>query len=350
MDINRSVFGVTRDGRSVDLLTCRNDRGTVLKMMNYGATVIKLEVADRHGHPGNVTLGFDTVAEYEAHGMYLGATIGRFCNRIAGARFRLEGEEYKLAANNGSAHLHGGLTGFDKVIWDVEVVQGRDYAGFRFSYTSRDGEEGYPGNLSVSATYTLNNDNELRIEFRARTDKTTVVNLTNHTYWNLSAGIAPTTLDHYLQIEADRFLDIDGDMTPTSAKDVAGTVMDFTSAYAIGERIAELKQDPGGTRGYDHNYILRHQDGELARAAVVSDPASGRTMEVFTNEPGVQLYTGNFLDESIVNGGHRQHSGFCLETQHFPDSPNRPDFPSVVLEPGETFQSTTLFRFSCPDQ
>lgn len=346
MKIEKSRFGSTTSGQSVDLCTCSNTRGTVLKMSNYGATIVALEVADRSGIPGNIVLGFETVGGYENHDAYFGATIGRFGNRIAGGKFSLGGEDYFLAANNGANHLHGGLKGFDKVVWDAEPVQGDDFVGIRFGYSSPDGEEGYPGNLDVSVTYTLNNDDELSIEYTARTDATTIINLTNHSYWNLSAGRSDTILEHRMQIEAEQFLAIDGNMIPTAAGNVAGGEMDFTTARPVGERIAALKVDPDGPKGFDHNYVLRGQDGTLSLAARVEDPVSGRIMEVLTTEPGVQFYSGNFLDGSAANGGHPQHAAFCLETQHFPDSPNRPDFPSVVLEPDQTYQTVTVYRFS----
>jgi aldose 1-epimerase len=340
-----SSFGITRDGQAAGLFTCANDRGTVLKMTNFGATITALEVAGRDGRRGNVMLGFGSVEGYEGHDAYFGATIGRYGNRIARGRFQLEGEDYFLAQNNGSAHLHGGLKGFDKVLWAVEPVQGDGFVGLRFDHSSPDGDEGYPGALEVSVVYTLNNSDELCIEYSARADATTVVNLTNHAYWNLSAGSSPTVLDHVLQIEADRFLAIDGDMIPTSAENVAKGDMDFSAPRAIGERIAGLKRNPGGPMGYDHNFILRKPAGSLGRAAFVSDPASGRTMEVLTTEPGIQFYSGNFLDGGAANGGHPQHAAFCLETQHFPDSPNRPEFPSVLLRPGEQYHSLTVYRF-----
>jgi len=345
MNIERSLFGTTREGRPVKLFTCSNARGTVLKMINYGATITALEVADRTGQRGNITLGFETVAGYERHNTYFGATIGRFGSRIAGARFNLGGREYILTANVGATHQHGGWKGFDKIVWDAEPVRGEDFVGIRFAYTSTDGEEGYPGTLDVIVVYTLNNDDELRIEYSASTDAATVINLTNHAYWNLSAGSNPIILDHLMQIEADQFLDIDGEMIPTHAEGVTGSAMDFTSPKAIGEHIGELKQNPDGSQGYDHNFILRCQDGTLARAAFVTDPNSGRTLEILTTEPGVQFYSGNFLDGSAINGSHPQHAAFCLETQHFPNSPNRPDFPSVVLEPGENYRSVTVYSF-----
>lgn len=340
-----SSFGISHDGQAIGLFTCANDRGTVLKMTNYGATITALEVAGRDGRRGNVMLGFDSVEGYEGHDAYFGATIGRFGNRISRGRFQLEGEDYFVAQNNGSAHLHGGLKGFDKIVWAVEPMQGDGFVGLRFSHSSPDGDEGYPGTLDVSVLYTLNNADELSIEYTASSDATTVVNLTNHAYWNLSAGASETILEHHMQIEADQFLAIDGDMIPTVAEDVAGSDMDFTAPRAIGERIGGLKHDPAGPRGYDHNFILRNGGGSLARAALVSDPLSGRTMEVLTTEPGIQFYSGNFLDGGAGNGSHPQHAAFCLETQHFPDSPNRPDFPSVLLRPGERYYSQTIYRF-----
>jgi len=349
MNVEKAPFGTTSSGEPVHLYTCTNNHGTVLKMITYGAAITELETADREGIRGNIVLGFESVAAYEGHDAYFGATIGRYANRIAGGRFSLGGQEYLLAANDGNAHLHGGWKGFDKVVWDAEPVQGRGFAGIRFVYSSADGEEGYPGNLEVTAVYTLNSADELRIDYTARADTTTIVNLTNHAYWNLSAGRTPTVLDHRVQIEADRFLAIDRDMIPTGAEDVAGGVMDFTSPRAIGERIAMLKADPDGPRGYDHNFILRSETGLLAPAARVADPASGRAMEVLTTEPGIQLYSGNFLDGGTANGDYPQHAAFCLETQHFPDSPNRPDFPPVVLEPGKTYRSVTVHRFTTQD-
>jgi len=346
MHVERAPFGTTSGGEPVHLYTCINSRGTVLKMITYGATIIALETVDREGIRGNIVLGFDSVPAYERHDAYFGATIGRFANRIAGGRFSLGGEEYRLATNDGNTHLHGGWKGFDKVVWDAEPVQGNDFAGVRFVYSSADGEEGYPGNLEVSVVYTLNSADELCINYTASTDAKTVVNLTNHAYWNLSAGRTPTVLDHKVQIEADQFLAIDGDMIPTDARDVTGGVMDFTSSRAVGERIAMLKVDPDGPRGYDHNFILRGETGLLAPAARVEDPASGRTMEVLTTEPGIQFYSGNFLDGGAANGGYAQHAGFCLETQHFPDSPNRLDFPSVVLVPDQPYRSETVHRFT----
>lgn len=345
MHIEQSSFGTTRDGQAADLFTCSNDRGTVLKMTNYGATMTALEVAGRNGNRGNVMLGFQSVEDYEAHDAYFGATIGRYGNRIARGRFRLEGNDYSLAQNNGKAHLHGGLEGFDKVIWTVESVLGEGHVGLRFNHSSPDGDEGYPGTLDVSVVYTLNNEDEVHIEYSASTDASTIINLTNHSYWNLSAGATSTILNHRLQINADQYLAIDSDMIPTVVRDVAGGDMDFTAPRAIGERISGLKHDAGDPHGYDHNFILRNVNSGLIRAAFVLDPASGRTMEVLTTEPGLQFYSGNFLDGSARNGGHPQHAAFCLETQHFPDSPNRPDFPSVVLKPGEQYHSLTLYRF-----
>ena len=346
MRVEKSFFGKTTDGVDIDLFVCTNNRGTVLKMISHGATVIALDVADRHGEFGNVVLGFDTIGGYETHDSYFGATIGRFGNRITGGRFELDGEQYTLAQNFGTNHLHGGLKGFDRVVWKAEPLQAKDSVGVRFTYQSPDGEEGYPGNLDVAVEYTLNNDNELRIEYFASTDARTVINLTNHSYWNLSAGRSQTILEHVIQIEADRYLAVDEAMVPSDLTDVAGTGMDLTSPGTVGERIAHLKATGTGLDGYDHNYVLRENDGGLVFAASVEDPLSGRVMDVLTTEPGVQFYSGNFLDVGATNGGYPKHAALCLETQHFPDSPNRPDFPSVVINPGEDFHSTTVHRFS----
>jgi aldose 1-epimerase len=346
MKIEKTSFGTTATGRCADLYTCTNARGTVLKMCTYGATIVSFDVADRDGVPGNVVLGFDTVGAYEKHGAYFGATIGRFGNRIAGGRFSLGSESFELAVNDGPNHLHGGVRGFDKVVWDAEPMRDEQSAGVRFGYLSPDGEEGYPGNLEVGVVYALNNDDELRIEYSARTDALTVVNLTNHSYWNLSAGCSEAILRHRLQIHADRFLAVDGDGIPIAAVEVAGSAMDFRSPRPIGERIARLQGDPDGPMGYDHNYLLRAQGGKLMPAARVHDPASGRVMDVLTTEPGLQFYSGNFLDGSESSGGYPRHAALCLETQHFPDSPNRPDFPSAVLEPGGRYHSRTVYRFS----
>ena len=346
MTIEKSSFGKTKDGTEVELYTCRNAGGLVLKVMTYGATVVSMETPDKLGNVKNVQLGFPKLDGYLQRHPYFGATIGRYGNRIAGGKFTLDGKEYKLATNNGPNHLHGGIKGFDAVVWKAEEVKKADSVGVKFSYTSKDGEEGYPGTLQVTATYTLTNANEMRIDYTATTDRPTVLNLTNHCYWNLGGAGSGKILEHRLTIFADKYLPIDATSIPNGElADVKGTAMDFTTPHAIGERIDDLKKPPHQTKGYDHCYVLRGQEGKLALAAKAVDPASGRTMEIWTTEPGVQLYCGNFLDGSAGGGGYSQHDAFCLETQHFPDSPNQPKFPSTVLKPGATFKSTTVHKF-----
>lgn len=345
MTIRKTKFGTTADGLAVDLYECRNRRGAALKMSNYGATIVALEVPDRNGRNGNVVLGFDSLSAYERHDAYFGATIGRHGNRIAGGRFALDGKDYILATNDGKNHLHGGDRGFDKVIWEARPETTVDATGIEFAYTSEDGEEGYPGNLVVTVRYLLGDDNALSIEYVAVTDKTTVVNLTNHAYWNLSAGASPTILDHELMLAADRYVAVNADLIPTGIADVAQSAMDFLEPTAIGAQVNVLPAPQDGPRGFDHCYVLRGQDGSLALAARLHDPQTGRSMEVHTTEPGIQFYTGNFLDGEKTNGGYPQHAAVCLETQHFPDSPNQPNFPSVRLEPGETWRSKTVYRF-----
>jgi aldose 1-epimerase len=292
-----------------------------------------------------VVHGFDNLEQYAKGHPGFGATIGRFGNRIARARFTLDGREYTLAANNGRNHLHGGLKGFDKVVWDARSLPATDHeAAVQFRYLSKDGEEGYPGNLSVTVTYTLTDDNALRIDYEATTDKATPVNLTNHSYFNLAGE--GDVLDHEVMIAADRYTPVDDELIPTGEiTSVKGTPLDFTRPMQIGARIEQLKPKPGG---YDHNYVLNRDGKALALAARATEPKSGRGMEVLTTEPGMQLYTGNFLDGKYTGVGgvaYGRHSGLCLETQHFPDSVNRPNFPSTILRPDETFESTTVFKF-----
>ncbi len=318
--------------------------GTVLKLTDYGAIVVALEVADRNGKRENVTLGFDNLKGYQQRHPYFGATVGRFCNRIAQGKFTLDGKEYTLATNNDPNHLHGGDKGFDRYVWDAEEVEAANGLGIKFSRTSKDGEEGYPGNLSVSVVYFLSNDNELRVEFTATTDAATPVNLTNHSYWNLGGAGSGPVLGHELMLAADKYLPVDDSLIPTGElADVSGTPLDFTKAKKIGADLDKLGGDPGG---YDHCYALRSQDGSLALAARVKDAKSGRVMEILTTQPGIQFYTGNFLDGTEVSGGFAKHHAFCLETQHYPDSPNQPAFPTTVLRPGDTFKQVTVHRFS----
>ncbi len=343
MKLTTEPLGNTPDGQSAKLFTCTNDSGHVLKLSDYGAHIIAVEVPDRDGVLANVTLGFDSFDGYLLRHPYFGSTVGRFCNRIAGGKFTLDGTEYTLAINNGPNHLHGGLRGFDQYVWNVEEITTNDEVGIRFSRVSVDGEEGYPGNLSVSASYTLNQANEVSIEFTASTDATTPVNLTNHAYWNLAGAGSGDVLSHVVQFNADQYLAVDDSLIPTDQASVQGTPLDFVEAGQVGSRIDQLGDDPGG---YDHCYVLRSQNGALSEAAHVSEPTSGRVMQVLTTQPGMQFYTGNFLDGSDACGGFGKHAGLCLETQHYPDSPNRSDFPSAILRPGETFRQLTVHRFS----
>lgn len=342
-----SDFGKTADGNAVKLHTLRNTSGITVRMINFGATVISVETPDKQGKSANITLGFPSLEGYLKRHPYFGSTVGRFANRIAKGKFSLDGQTYTLATNNGPNHLHGGRHGFDALLWDSEGVSDQNSVGVKFSRVSSDGEEGYPGTLRVTATYTLTRDNELRIDYEATTDKPTVVNLTNHAYWNLAGAGNGDILKHELTLLADQYVPVDETSIPTGQlAAVKGTVFDFTEPHVIGERIAELKKPPHTSKGYDHNYVLRSQTGKLALAARVKEPSSGRVMEVLTTEPGVQLYCGNFLDGSDLGNGFKQHDAFCLETQHYPDSPNQPQFPSTTLRPGQTFRSTTVYRFA----
>lgn len=341
--IQKKDFGKTKDGQQVVLYTLKNKNGVVAKIMNYGGIVTELCVPDRNGKIANVCLGFNNFKQYEDGHPYFGALIGRYGNRIAKGRFVLDGKEYKLAINNGPNALHGGLKGFDKVIWKVDPKETTDGPSLVLSYLSADGEEGYPGNLSATVTYTLTNNNELKIDYRAQTDKATVLNLTNHSYFNLAGPGKGTILDHVLTLNADKYTPVDDTLIPTGQiAPVAGTPFDFTKPFAIGARIDKV------TGGYDHNFVLNGGGGKMAACAVLEDPKSGRVMEVTTDQPGVQFYTGNFLDGTLKgNGGvYQKNYGMCLETQHFPDSPNKPNFPSVVLKPGQVFESTTIMKFS----
>ena len=347
MSITKASFGKMKDGTEVFLYTITNKNGLVLKMTNYGATVVSMETPDRTGQRANITLSFPTLDGYLQRHPYFGSTVGRYGNRIAKGKFEIDGQEFTLATNNGPNHLHGGLKAFDALVWKAEEVQTADAAGVKFTLHSPDGDEGYPGNLDVTVTYTLTNSDELRIDYAATTDKPTVVNLTNHNYWNLGGAGSGQILKHELTIAADKYLPIDATAIPTGElANVKGTVMDFTSPHAIGERIDTLKKPPHETKGYDHCYVLRGQPGTLQLAARVKDPASGRVMEIHTTEPAIQLYCGNFLDGSPGNGGFKQHEAFCLETQHYPDSPNQPSFPPTLLKPGQTYKSTTVHKFS----
>jgi aldose 1-epimerase len=344
MDIQITSFGRLPDGTEIDLYALTNKNGVKARIMTYGATLVSLETPDRNGKFADIVLGFDSLVGYLGANPYFGSTVGRYANRIAQGQFILDGVTYPLAKNNGENHLHGGIKGFDKVVWTAEPVRQEGAVGIKLGYLSQDGEEGYPGNLSVTVVYTLTEENELRISYRATTDKATPVNLTNHSYFNLAGQGNGDILGHELMLNADSYTPVDEGLIPTGEiLPVEGTPMDFRSLRAIGARIAEVKG------GYDHNYVLRGGGGKLELAARVDEPASGRVMEIDTTEPGIQFYTGNFLDGTITGKGgkvYKQHYGFCLETQHFPDSPNKPNFPSTILRPGEEFSSLTVYKFS----
>jgi aldose 1-epimerase len=347
--VTRAPFGRTSDGEAVESFTLTNAHGIELRAITYGGVIVSLRVPDRDGRLDDVVLGYDDLDGYLAKPSYFGALIGRYGNRIAGGRFVLDGRTYPLATNNGPNHLHGGVRGFDKRIWKAEAFERPGAAGLVFTRTSPDGEEGYPGNLDVRVTYTLTDRNEVIFEYFATTDKPTVVNLTQHSYFNLAGDGKRDVLGHELTIDADRFTPVDKTLIPTGVlAPVAGTPLDFRQPSAIGARIGADDEQLRNGGGYDHNYVLNRRGEGLARAVRVFEPTTGRTMEVATTEPGLQFYSGNFLDGSITGkGGHlyKRRYGFCLETQHFPDSPNHPGFPSTVLRPGREYRSQTVLTF-----
>jgi aldose 1-epimerase len=347
--LTQGPFDRTPDGQSVDLITLRNQAGVEVRIMTYGATILSLKTPDRAGALDDITLGFDTFAPYVDKSPYFGAVVGRYGNRIAKGKFTLDGQTYTLATNNGANHLHGGLKGFDKKVWKADTFQNVSGVGVKLTYTSADGEEGYPGTLTAEVTYTLTDKNQLIVDYRATTDKATVLNLTQHTYFNLAGGKANDILGHELMLNADRYTPVDDTLIPTGElAQVAGTPFDFRTATAIGARIGQDNEQLKRGKGYDHNWVLTRQGEGVNLAARVLEPTTGRTLEVSTTEPGIQFYSGNFLDGTITGKGGRvypQRSGFCLETQHFPDSPNHPSFPSTVLRPGQDFKSQTVFTF-----
>jgi aldose 1-epimerase len=342
-------FGKTADGTPVELYTLKSANGMTAKVITYGATLTELHVPDKKGQTADVVLGCDDMAGYQSDAnQFFGATTGRVCNRIAKGKFTLDGKEYTLAVNNGKNHLHGGVKrSLDKVVWGVEKRQlPQGQAGLHFTYSSPDGEEGYPGQLNISVFYTITDKNELDITYVATTDKPTPVNLTNHSYFNLAGAGAPTVLDHELTIAADKYTPADDTLIPTGKiEPVAGTPLDFTKPMKIGARIDQLTKTP--YLGYDHNYVLNKADAKVV-AARLRDPSSGRVMTVHTDQPGVQFYSGNFLKGQKGKGGktYAHRSALCLETQHFPDSVNHPEFPSIILKPGTTYRTTTVYAFS----
>jgi aldose 1-epimerase len=344
-----SIAGVTSqswgtvDGTEVFLFTLTNANGTEIKITNYGGIVTSWRTKDRNGNMGNVVLGYDSLSSYLKASPYFGAIIGRYGNRIGNAKFTLDGDTYNLNANDGKNHLHGGVKGYDKVVW-TRVTGDNDEPVLELIYYSYDGEEGYPGNLSIKVVYTLTDNDELVMEYTATTDKATVVNLTNHSYFNLSGDVANTILNHELQIQADKYTPVDEGLIPTGPLvDVTGTPFDFRQATKIGDRINNVEG------GYDHNFVLSRKTAGMEKVATLYDAISGRQLEVITTEPGLQFYSGNFLNGTLSTPDGKpiiKHAALCLETQHFPDSPNKPEFPSTVLRPGETYATTTIYRIT----
>jgi aldose 1-epimerase len=344
MNITKEVFGKAADNKEVVRFILKNSHDITIKIMTYGGIITSILAPDKNGKIDDLVLGFNTMKEYLAEFPYFGALIGRYGNRIAKGKFVLKGKEYKLAVNDGQNHLHGGRIGFDKVVWAATEINNHNEVGVKLTYLSKDGEEGYPGNLTTIVTYLLNDQNELTITYEARTDQTTVLNLTNHSYFNLSGEGSGDILGHEIMINADKYTVVNETLIPTGElRSVKDSPMDLTGFKAIGARINEVEG------GYDHNYVLNKSNNELSLVAKVHEPNSGRQMEVFTTEPGVQFYTGNFLDGTLKGKSgksYTKNAGFCLETQHFPDSPNQPDFPSTVLNPGETYKQVTIYKFS----
>jgi aldose 1-epimerase len=344
--IVKTEFGKLPDGRLAYLYTLTNKNGLVMKVTNYGGTVTSLSVPDKNGSLADIVLGFDTLQGYLEATAYFGAIVGRYGNRIAKGQFKIDGINYILAKNNGPNTLHGGIVGFDKVLWETSEINDTTGAGLKLHYISKDGDEGFPGNLNVTVTYMLTNTDDLKIVYEATTDKATPLNLTHHSYFNLAGAGNGDVLGHSVMINAQRYTVVDTTLIPTGElKDVKATPFDFTTPRTIGSRINELGVIPVG---YDNNYVLNNSSLNPALAARVSEPVSGRVMEVYTDQPGVQFYTGNFLDGSVTgkNGkAYKQHYGFCLETQKFPDSPNQPAFPNSVLQPGTKYRSTTIYKF-----
>ncbi len=347
--VKKSDFGKMPDGQAVDLYTLTNKNGVQVAITNYGGIIVSILAPDRNGKMADVVLGFDNLKGYLGTQPFFGALVGRYANRIAHAKFTLDGHEYKLAQNDGPNTLHGGLKGFDKKVWTARELKGNEPA-IELTYLSKDGEEGYPGNLSVKVVYTLSNDNGVKIDYTATTDKDTVLNLTNHSYFNLAGEGTGDILKQQMMINADKFTPVDATLIPTGElRSVQGTPFDFRKSTAIGARIEDKDEQLKLGHGYDHNFVLNRKGPGLSLAARATDPASGRVLEVLTTQPGVQLYTGNFLDGKIHGKGGKVYghrAAFCLETQHFPDTPNHPKFPTAELKPGQMYHQVTVFKFS----
>jgi aldose 1-epimerase len=350
LSIQKAPFGTTKEGQAVDLYTLRNASGFAVKVMTYGAILYSFEVPGRDGRTANVTANRETLEDYETRSFCFGSFIGRYANRIARGQFTLDGRAVSLARNGGAHHIHGGNRGFDKRVWHAEPTTGTDAVTLKLTYRSPDGEEGYPGTLDCVILYELNDQNEWKMDYTAVTDRPTVVNFSNHSYWNLAGAQSGTVLDQELTVNADRYLAVDEALIPTGGTlPVVGTPVDFRTPHRIGERIGQIR-DKQFNGGYDHCLVVNHlRPGDLTFCARLKDLKSGRTMEVWTTEPGVQIYSANFPSGS-VQGPHGypypEHAGVCLETQHYPDSPNHPEFPSTVLRPGQTYHSTTVHKFN----
>ena len=348
--IEKSPFGTTIEGIDVDKYKLSNRQGMEISIINYGGIITSWTAKDKNGVYEDIVLGYNVLSEYEKETPYFGAIIGRYGNRIAKGKFSIEGKEYTLAVNNGENHLHGGVKGFDKVVWDAETRSTDSSASLILTYLSKDMEEGYPGNLEVEVVYTLNNQDELSVTYKATTDKTTVINLTQHSYFNLSANFNNTILNHELILNSDSFLPVDNTLIPTGEfRDVTNTPFDFRTSKTIGQHINEEDLQLKNGFGYDHCWVLNEQDKGVRFVASAFEPQSRRYLEIFSDEPGIQFYSGNFLDGTLPsknNGSYEFRSGFCLETQHFPDSPNHKNFPSVILRPEEEYKSQTIFKLS----
>lgn len=353
-EVTETSFGTTKDGKAITLYTLDNANGMEVDIITYGGIVARMTAPDRNGVYGDVVQGFSTIAGYEADASFQGALIGRYGNRIAHGKFEIDGTTYELATNDEPggipAHLHGGNVGYNKVVWDAESVVKDGIEGVKLSYLSKDGEEGYPGNLDITVTYWLLDDDSLKIHYHATTDAKTHVNLTNHAYYNLKGEGEGTIVDHEFTINASKFTPVNSGLIPTGElRPVEGTPFDFTTAHTLSERIGDENQQLAFGLGYDHNWVLDNQDGDMALAATVYEPTTGRVMEVFTEEPGIQLYSGNFQDGSLTGKTGKTYvyrGAFCLETQHYPDTPNQPNFPSTLLAPDDVYETTTIYKFS----